>query len=274
MILDEIAARTRQRIEEKKKQIPLCEVRRVAESLPVSGEFPFERVLRAAGLTFICEVKKSSPSKGVIAAEFPYLRIAKEYEQAGAGAISCLTEPFYFMGRDAYLEEIARTVSIPVLRKDFTVDAYMIYEAKLLGAAAVLLICRILTDGQLREYISLAHSLGMSALVEAHTEEEADRALAAGAGIVGVNNRDLATFQVDLTTSLRLRKQIPEGVLYVSESGIAGPEDVEKLRENGVDGVLVGETLMRARDKRAALDRLRGCGLAERDPHGAGNETK
>lgn len=257
MILDEIAGKTIQRIEERKKAAPLLEVRQAAEALPVSGEFPFEQALRAEGLTFICEVKKASPSKGIIAEDFPYLEIAEEYEKAGAGAISCLTEPYYFKGSDTYLKEIAAAVKIPVLRKDFTVDAYMIYEAKLLGASAVLLICAILTDEQLKEYIAIAHGLGLSALVEAHTEEEVNRALRAGARIVGVNNRDLKTFRVDVNTSIRLRKQIPEGCLYVSESGIRTPEDVAKLYENGTNGVLIGETLMRAEDKKAMLDELR-----------------
>lgn len=258
MILDEIAEKTRQRIAERKKEVPLPEIRREAEALPVSGAFPFEEALRREGLTFICEVKKASPSKGIIAEDFPYLKIAKEYEKAGAGAISCLTEPYYFKGNDKYLREIASEVGIPVLRKDFTVDAYMIYEAKILGASAVLLICAILTDEQLKEYLSIAHSLGLSALVEAHTEEEADRALAAGARIIGVNNRDLKTFQVDVNTSIRLRKRIPEECLYVSESGIRTPEDVARLYENGTNGVLIGETLMRAEDKKAMLDELRG----------------
>ena len=257
MILDEIAEKTIRRVEERKRAVPLEAVKQAAEARPVSEEFPFERALRAEGLTFICEVKKASPSKGLIAEEFPYLEIAEAYEKAGAGAISCLTEPYYFKGSDEYLKEIAERVQIPVLRKDFTVDAYMIYEAKLLGASAVLLICAILSDEQLKEYISIAHGLGLSALVEAHTEEEVNRAVAAGARIVGVNNRDLKTFQVDVTTSIRLRKQIPEGCLYVSESGIRTHEDVAKLYENGTDGVLIGETLMRAEDKKAMLDELR-----------------
>lgn len=258
MILDEIAAKTIRRIERKKQEVPLEAVKKKAEALPVSGEFPFEQALKKKGLTFICEVKKASPSKGVIAEDFPYLAIAKDYEKAGAGAISCLTEPYYFKGSEQYLKEIAETVKIPVLRKDFTVDAYMIYEAKLLGASAVLLICAILSDGQLREYLRLAHRLGLSALVEVHTAEEAERALAAGARIIGVNNRDLKTFQVDVDTSIRLKKQIPEERLYVSESGIRTPQDIAKLYENGTNGVLIGETLMRAKDKKAMLDELRG----------------
>jgi indole-3-glycerol phosphate synthase len=258
MILDEIAVKSIQRVEEWKKEMPLSEVRRRAEALPVSGEFPFEQALRNAGLTFICEVKKASPSKGVIAEDFPYLKIAKEYEAAGAGAISCLTEPYYFQGKKKYLKEIAAAVKIPVLRKDFTVDPYMIYEAKLLGASAVLLICAILTDEQLKEYLEIAHSLGLSALVEAHTEQEVERAVKAGARIVGVNNRDLKTFKVDVNTSIRLRKLVPDDCVYVSESGIRTPEDIARLYENGTNGVLIGETLMRAEDKKAMLDELRG----------------
>jgi indole-3-glycerol phosphate synthase len=205
-------------------------------------------------MSFICEVKKASPSKGLIAPEFPYLEIARAYEEAGASAISCLTEPFYFQGQDAYLKEIAETVQIPVLRKDFTVDEYMIYQAKALGAGSVLLICAILDDAQLLAYGQLAQELGLSALVEAHSEEEVERALKSGAKIVGVNNRDLKTFQVDITTSARLRRMVPPEILFVSESGIRGTEDIRALRQNGTDAVLIGETLMRAVDKRALLN--------------------
>ena len=203
-------------------------------------------------------MKKASPSKGVIAPEFPYLKIAREYEAAGAAAISCLTEPYYFRGSDEYLREIAQEAGIPVLRKDFTVDEYMIYQAKALGASAVLLICAILEDGQLREYRELAEELGLDALVEAHDERELERALASGARIVGVNNRDLKTFEVDVDTSVRLRRLVPPEILFVSESGIRTPEDIRRLRENGTDGVLIGETLMRSPDKRAALEELNG----------------
>lgn len=257
MILDEIAEKTRERIAREKEKCSLEEVRRMAEALPVCGEFPFEKALAQKGLSFICEVKKASPSKGIIAEDFPYLQIAEEYEAAGAAAISCLTEPFYFKGSNQYLKEISR-VSIPVLRKDFTVDPYMIYEAKLYGASAVLLICALLNEKELKDYLELAHHLGLSALVEAHTEEEVCCALDAGARIVGVNNRDLKTFTVDLRTSIRLRRLVPESLLYVSESGIRTPEDIAQLRENRVDAVLIGETFMRSPDKRAALDQLRG----------------
>ena len=219
--------------------------------------YPFEKALAAPGISFVCEVKKASPSKGLIAPDFPYLRIAREYEEAGAAAISCLTEPDYFKGSDAYLREIAAAVKIPVLRKDFTVDPYMIYEAKALGASAVLLICAILDDTQLAEYLETAHSLGLSALVEAHDETEVRRALAAGARIIGVNNRDLHTFDVDINNSVRLRGLIPADRIYVSESGIRDADDVGVLYRNGTNAVLIGETLMRSADKGEQLRQLR-----------------
>ncbi len=257
MILDEITAKTRTRVQQQKKLVPLEEIKQKACSMDADTGFPFEKALKKQGMSFICEVKKASPSKGVIAEDFPYIQIAKDYEAAGAAAISCLTEPFYFQGNDRYLREIAQTVNIPVLRKDFTVDEYMIYEAKVLGASAVLLICAILTEEQLRAYLETAHSLGLSALVEAHTADEAALAVRCGGRIIGVNNRDLKTFKVDITTSLRLRKLVPENYVYVSESGIRGAEDIKALYENRTDAVLIGETLMRAPDKKKMLDGLR-----------------
>lgn len=258
MILEQIAERTRLRVEELSAEIPLHEVKSQALDMSADTGFPFERALRGEGVSFICEVKRASPSKGVIAEDFPYLDIAKSYESAGAAAISCLTEPYWFRGSNQYLKEIAREVSIPVLRKDFTVSEYMIYEAKALGAAAVLLICAILSPAQLKEYLELAHSLGLSALVEAHDEAEVRTAVESGARIIGVNNRDLRTFEVDITNSARLRGLVPRDRVFVSESGITAPQDVALLRENGTDAVLIGETLMRSADKRAALDALRG----------------
>ena len=258
MILDEIAAKTRERISEQKKLRSLEEIKEKALAMPVSDDFPFRKALQGEDISFICEVKKASPSKGVIAEEFPYLEIAKDYERAGAAAISCLTEPFYFKGSDAYLEEIAKQVHIPVLRKDFTVDEYMIYEAKLLGASAVLLICALLEKDTLEGYLGLAHRLGLSALVEAHDEAEVEMAVSAGAGIIGVNNRDLKTFTVDINNSARLRKLVPEPVVFVSESGIRTAQDIARLRENGTNAVLIGETLMRSPDKKAQLAMLRG----------------
>ena len=258
MILDEIAAATRKRIAAEKEQIPLEEIKAQACALPSDTGFPFEQALKKDGIQFICEGKKASPSKGVISEEFPYLDIAGDYERAGAAAISVLTEPYYFKGSDAYLREIVQEVRIPVLRKDFTVDPYMIYQAKVLGASAVLLICAILTDEELSEYHRIADSLGLSALVEAHDETEVARALACGARIIGVNNRDLRNFQVDITNSVRLRKLVPEEIVFVCESGMKTPEDIAVLRKNGTDAVLIGETLMRSPDKREALEKLRG----------------
>ena len=256
-ILDQLADYARQRVEEAKRQTPLAEIKQQALALP-KGDFRFEKALAKPGLSFICECKKASPSKGLIAADFPYLQIAKEYEAAGADAISVLTEPKWFLGSDRYLEEIASAVSTPCLRKDFTVDEFMIYQAKFLGASAVLLLCAILDDVQLREYLALCDGLGLSALVEAHDEAEVDRALNAGARILGVNNRDLKNFTVDTENSRRLRARIPEDVLFVSESGVRTAEDVARLAAIGADAVLIGETLMRAPDKTAKLRELKG----------------
>jgi indole-3-glycerol phosphate synthase len=263
-ILNEIAVRTQERINEKKKAVPFEKIKEAAERISGNHDFPFEKALRGSGndsrndIAFICEIKKASPSKGIIAEDFPYLQIAKDYEAAGAAAISVLTEPFYFKGDDQYLREIADTVSIPLLRKDFTVDSYMIYEAKILGASAVLLICSILDLSTLAEYINIAHNIGLSALVETHDENEADMALKAGARIIGVNNRNLKTFDVDIKLSERLRKLVPQDKIFISESGIKTPEDINKLREIGADAALIGETLMRSPDKAAELKKLRG----------------
>ena len=296
-ILEEIAERTKVRITQEEAARPLAQLAQEAEALrekelsqgvnlpmePLQeeaaktdaksvaksfaeaggkpGRYRFYKALQKEGMSYICEVKKASPSKGLIAPDFPYVKIAKEYEQAGASAISCLTEPYYFKGSDVYLREIAETVSIPVLRKDFTVNSYMIYQAKVLGASAIFLICAILDDEQLAEYLALADSLGLDALVEAHDAEEVARALKAGAQIVGVNNRDLKTFEVDVRNSIRLREQAPGDVLFVSESGIRTSEDIHKLYENEVDAVLIGETLMRSEDKKQALETLNGGAL-------------
>ena len=256
-ILDQLADHARRRIEEAKQAIPLEALRRQALALP-KGDFAFEKALRKDGLSFICECKKASPSKGLIAPDFPYLQIAREYEAAGADCISVLTEPKWFLGSDQYLQEISQAVSIPCLRKDFTVDEYMLYQAKLLGASAVLLICAILTEAQIKGYLRICDDLGLSALVEIHNKEEAEVALRAGARIVGVNNRNLKDFTVDPDNSRRLRALSPQDVLFVSESGVKSPADVARVRKLGADGVLVGETLMRAADKKAALAGLRG----------------
>lgn len=257
-ILEQLADHARQRTEQAKRVLPPEEIRHQALSLP-KGDFPFQQALKKPGVSFICECKKASPSKGLIAPNFPYLEIAKEYEAAGADCISVLTEPKWFLGNDEYLKEIAEAVSIPCLRKDFTVDEYQIYQAKVLGASAVLLICSVLTENQMKDYIRICDELGLSALVEVHDEQEVQTALNTGARIIGVNNRNLKDFSVDTDNSRRLRELIPPNVLFVSESGVRTAEDVETLRKIGADAVLIGETLMRASDKRAKLAELRGA---------------
>lgn len=256
-ILDRLAEHAKERTNKAKAKISIDEIKQKALALPKS-DFSFENALRKDGISFICECKKASPSKGLIAPEFPYLQIAKKYEAAGADCISVLTEPKWFLGSDDYLKEIASAVSIPCLRKDFTVDEYMIYEAKLLGASAVLLICSILSEEQIKAYIKICDELGLSALVEAHDENEVQTAINAGARIIGVNNRNLKDFSVDTDNSRRLREMIPDNILFVSESGVSCAEDVQKLRSIGADAVLIGETLMRASDKKAKLSELRG----------------
>ena len=257
-ILEKIAAYARIRVMEKKKVIPFEEIMRKAERMDCDTGFPFEKALRREGMSFICECKKASPSKGVIARDFPYLAIAREYEEAGAAAISCLSEPKWFLGSDRYVKEIAETVSVPVLRKDFTVDPYMIYEAKLLGADAVLLIMSLLTDREAKEMIRIADSLGLSVLAEAHDEREVEKAEDAGARIIGVNNRNLRDFTVDIRNSIRLREKVPADILMVAESGIRTHDDIAELERGHVDAVLIGETLMRAADKRKMLNELKG----------------
>ncbi|MCR4567324.1 MAG: indole-3-glycerol phosphate synthase TrpC [Pseudobutyrivibrio sp.] len=256
-ILDKLADHARERVAAAKAIKSLKEIKAQALSLS-KGEFEFEKALKKNDISFICECKKASPSKGIIAEEFDYLTIAQEYEKAGADCISVLTEPKWFLGRDEYLEQIANTVKIPCIRKDFTVDGYMIYEAKILGAKAVLLICAILSEPQIRDYIKICDDLGISALVEAHDQAEVEQAIRAGARIIGVNNRNLKDFSVDTGNSSKLREMIPEDIIFVSESGIKGAEDIEALRNAKVDAVLIGEALMRAEDKSAKLNELKG----------------
>lgn len=258
-ILDELAEHARERV---RQDIAVTDRVTLHErALQIDkGDNRFYDALKKDGISFICECKKASPSKGVIAEEFPYLQIAREYEAAGADAISVLTEPKWFLGDDRYLKEIADTVSTPCLRKDFTVDTYMIDMARVLGASAVLLIVAILEPGELKEYMAYADELGLDALVEAHDEKEVETALGAGARIIGVNNRNLKDFSVDTDNSARLRRLIPNDVIFVSESGVKDAEDIRALREIGVDAVLIGEALMRAEDKRAKLDSLRNYG--------------
>lgn len=268
-ILDKIAERTRERIRQEKQRHPLFGLREEAERLAADerkyqtdGIPFFEKALRRGSAgdnpAFICEVKRASPSKGLLSEDYPYIEIAGAYASAGASAVSCLTEPFWFRGDDSHLSALTQALSIPVLRKDFTVDPYMIYQAKMLGASAVLLICTLLEKDELKTYLTLIASLGMTALTEVHDERELETALTCGAAVVGVNNRNLRDFSVDLGTSIRLSKLMPKEVLFVSESGIRTREDVALLRGHRVDAVLVGETLMRAPDKKSVLDLLRG----------------
>ncbi|MCH5252302.1 MAG: indole-3-glycerol phosphate synthase TrpC [Lachnospiraceae bacterium] len=263
MILDEIAEKTRARVERAKQEISSEEMKRLAEKENAKTGFPFEKELAKKNMSFICEVKKASPSKGLIAKDFDYLNIAKEYEEAGAGAISVLTEPDYFLGELRYLKEIRKEVSIPLLRKDFTIDEYMIYEAKVAGADIVLLICALLSKDELKNYIDICDSLGLSALVEAHDEEEIRMAVSAGARIIGVNNRNLKDFTVDIHNGIRLRRQVPENCFFVAESGIRTREDIVELEKGKVNAVLIGETLMRSENKKAMLSELKGVSHAE-----------
>ena len=256
-ILQELAAYARMRVAEDRKRIPLEEMREQAEQLPRAARSPFEAALKKPGMSFICEVKRASPSKGLIAQEFPYVEIGRDYEAAGADCISCLTEPKWFLGSDDIFREIRAAVSTPMLRKDFTVDEYQIYQAKVMGADAVLLICTLLDTDTIAGYLSLCRELGMAALVETHDEQEIDSAVSAGARIIGVNNRNLKDFTVDFSNAARLRDRIPPECVYVAESGVKGPEDVAALRRIGADAALIGETLMRAEDKRAMLAAFR-----------------
>lgn len=258
MILEEIADKTKQRINEEKYKTPLTEIKNKAYSMDRQTGYPFLTALEKDSLSFICEVKRASPSKGIIAADFPYSEIAQQYEESGAAALSVLTEPYWFKGSNKHIEEISGKITLPILRKDFTIDEYMIYEAKIIGASAILLICSILNDNQLTEYTQIAHELGLSVLVEAHDETEIKRALRCGAKIIGVNNRDLKDFSVNIENSINLRKFVPDNYIFVSESGIKTPDDIERLKQNGTDAVLVGETLMKCKNKKEALDKLRG----------------
>lgn len=256
-ILNQLADHAQKRTKAAMQNISAAEMKERALSLP-PGRFTFEKAIQNQGLSFICECKKASPSKGLISPDFPYVQIAKAYEEAGADCISVLTEPKWFLGQEAYLEQIAKAVSIPCLRKDFTVHEYMIYEAKGLGAAAVLLICSILSLSQLSTYIQICDELGMSALVEAHDSAEVKMAVRAGARIIGVNNRNLKDFTMDMDNSRRLREMIPPEISFVSESGIVTAQDVAAAQEIGADAVLIGEALMGAADKKEKLIELRG----------------
>lgn len=257
MILDTLAEAARKRVKKHKQNISPEKIKLEALSMP-KGDFKFENALKKDDISFICEVKKASPSKGLIAPDFPYLDIALDYYKAGAAAISVLTETDYFLGDDKYLSEISKTVNIPTLRKDFTIDEYQIYEAKVLGASAVLLICSLLDTSTIKEYINICDTLGISALVEAHDKAEVQSALDAGARIIGVNNRNLKTFEVNINNCTALRKLVPDNIIFVAESGIKTSADINALRNANVNAVLIGETLMKSADKKAELDKLRG----------------
>ena len=256
-ILQTIAAHARTRVAADRAKISLEELKALCqEAGPGQGE-QFVSALNRPGLSFLCEIKKASPSKGLISPDFPYLDIARAYEAAGADGVSCLTEPKWFLGSDDIFRQVRRTISLPMLRKDFTVDEYQIYQARLMGANAVLLIVSLLDGETLKGYLDLCRSLGLAALVETHDGQEVDAALNAGAEIIGVNNRNLKDFSVDFSNAARLRDRIPPGVLYVAESGLTGPEDAAALKRLGADAALVGEALMRAPDKGAMLASLR-----------------
>ncbi|MDR0963054.1 MAG: indole-3-glycerol phosphate synthase TrpC [Clostridium sp.] len=256
-ILQKIAQKTHERIAEEKRSRSLGELRSKVADLECETFFPFERAMWKNELSFICEVKKASPSKGVIAHDFDYTQIAKEYETAGADAISVLTEPYFFLGADAYLSQIRALVTTPILRKDFTIDEYMIYQAKLLGADAVLLICSLLTTNQLQEYLEIAKSIGLSSLVEVHDATEIEQALDAKASMIGVNNRSLNDFSVDTNNTKRLRAFVPNDVLLITESGVSNPADIRVIRNIPCDGVLIGEALMRSSNKTELLREFR-----------------
>ena len=258
MILDTIVEATKIRVAQEKQVESPEAVKAAALALPSDTGFPFEAALRQQDFNFICEVKKASPSKGIIAEHFPYLDIAKEYEVAGAAAISVLTEPDFFKGDKKYLQEIASTVKIPVLRKDFIIDEYQIYQAKVWGASAILLICACLDVPTLTKFRELADSLGLSSLVEAHDEQEVQMAIDCGARIIGVNNRNLKDFTVDVQNSVRLRNLVQDDVIFVSESGLETPEDIQVLRDNNIGVALMGETFMRSPNKVEKLAYLYG----------------
>lgn len=269
MILSKIAEYTRQRVEQSKSKTSIKELMtnindekaNIKATIKSRNTQPytFETALRKKeDIAFICEVKKASPSKGIISEDFPFLEIGMDYENAGADAISVLTEPEFFMGKDTYLTKISNAVNIPVLRKDFIIDEYQIYEGKVIGADAVLLICSLLDTNTLKRFLTICNELGISALVEAHNKEEIYSAIEAGSRIIGVNNRDLKTFEIDINNSIYLRGLVPKDIIFVAESGIKTKKDINALREAGVNAVLIGESLMRSNDKKHMLDTLRG----------------
>lgn len=258
-MLDEIVEKTKERLVESKKNKSLDELKDEVAKMNITQDFPFKEALSGDEISIIAEVKRASPSKGMIAEDFDYVFIAKDYEDAGASAISVLTEPYFFKGSNDYLKEISENVSIPILRKDFVIDEYMIWEAKAIGASAVLLIVSILSIVELKKFLDLAHDLGLSAIVEAHDGNEIRTALNVGAEIIGVNNRNLTDFSVDIENSISLRRCVSGDVVFISESGIKTPGDVRRLKENDVDAVLIGETLMKCDDKKAMISEFKNA---------------
>ena len=256
-ILDKLAAHARERVLADSENMSLDILQAMCREKGRANGARFYDALKKDDLSFICEVKKASPSKGVIARDFPYLDIARDYEAAGADCISCLTEPKWFLGSDDIFREIRTAVSTPMLRKDFTVSDYQLYQSRLMGADCVLLICALLDTKALAQYLAVCDELGLSALVETHDADEIRSAVAAGAKIIGVNNRNLKDFTVDTANSRKLRDLIPDDIIFVSESGVKSTDDIRAIREIGADAVLIGETLMRADDKKAKLDELR-----------------
>lgn len=258
MIIDDIIEMTKERVAENKKRNSIDKLAKLAFDKPISKDYPFEKALRKPGLSYIMEVKRAKPIKGHITQNFDYKTIAKEFEDIGAAAIAVVTEPDFFKGDDDFLAEIKKVVKIPVMRSDFVVDEYMIYEAKLLGADAVLLICSVLDEITLMRCLNLAEQLGMSALVEAHSSMQVKKAIRVGAKIIGVNNCDLRTFEIDMNNSIELRSMVNKDIIFVSESGVKTYDDIKLLEDNQVDGVVIGEALMRSHDKRKTFEILQG----------------
>lgn len=256
-ILTNICEYAQYRVEEEGRRVPLAEVKRQALALK-RGDYPFEHALGAEGLSLVCEVKKASPSKGVIDPVFDYLQIARDYERGGADCISCLTEPKWFSGSEEIFSRIRAAVTVPMLQKDFFVSEYQIYRAKTLGADAVLLIMSALTVDRAREFFGIADGLGLTALFECRDGGQISDALGIGARVVGVNNRNLRDFSIDAGRAARLRKEAG-GALFVSESGILSVADAKAQREAGADAVLLGEVLMRSKDRAALVGELKAC---------------
>ncbi|GAJ27357.1 indole-3-glycerol phosphate synthase [Liquorilactobacillus sucicola DSM 21376 = JCM 15457] len=253
MILDELVKTTKQSLKKRQQTCSLNTLKKAIMAIPITQDFIFEKKLAAANLSIIAEIKRASPSKGLLVSDFPYMQIAKEYIAADVAAISVLTEEHYFQGNLKYLKDVATATNTPVLRKDFIIDPYMIYEAKANGASIILLIVAILTDQQLKSYFTLTNSLGMSAIVEVHNKLEIKRALAAGVRIIGINNRNLKNFDVTIETTVRLKEYIPSDILLISESGIKGKKEITQLKHLGVNGVLIGEYFMHSIDKEKAI---------------------